>query len=521
MNDVPIPALISRAASWYADRLAVVDDDRQFTFREVEQRSNRLAHQLLQLTPERSSRVALLLGNRAEFVEADFAIAKSAKTKVPINPRLTAQERDWILTNSGADVLIVDGRFADYIDGLQERVASVKHILMLETDGVESGLLDYEKLICDSNDSLPQMALEDSEPSFILYTSGTTGQPKGAVSTQRGRRASTLTMLAYEIESDETGAMLHAGSVAHGSGSKILAYFLMGARNIMMSSWSPDKFLHQVEKHRVTGSFLVPTMMSALADEAAKGGYDFSSLRAIAYGGAPIAPARLEYIMDVLGNRFVQVYGSCEAPHPLSVLSRREHLVGDHNRQRLASVGRETIQTEIRLVDSEGSDVEPGESGEMCVRGPHVMKGYWDNPEATDLAFRGEWYRTGDVALRDDEGYLHIVDRVRDLIISGGLNVYPSEVEAHIYKHPAVAEAAVIGVPDEKWGESVKAIVALRPGTSLTEAELVEHCRSGLAGYKKPSTVEFVEELPKGATGKILKKELRKPYWDGQTRNVQ
>jgi acyl-CoA synthetase (AMP-forming)/AMP-acid ligase II len=470
-----LPQLIERAAGWYGDRVAVVDGERSLTFREVEDRSNRLANALVALAPEVGTRVALLMANRLEFVEADFAIVKSGHVKLPINPRLVDREREYLLASSGARILIVEAGFAAFVE---------------------------------------------EAPSFILYTSGTTGRPKGAVSSNRGRRAATLTMLAEEIDAGPGDAMVHVGSVAHGSGSKILAYYLRGARNVMVAKWDPQAFLHLVAKERATGSFMVPTMMGSLCEEAARGRYDVSSLKTISYGGAPIAPAKLQEAMRVLGNVFVQVYGSCEAPHPLTILTREEHRLAANDPARLATIGRLTHQTAIRLVDAEGVEVAPGENGEMQVRGPHVMSGYWNDPDATAGVMKDGWYATGDVARRDEQGYFYIVDRSRDMIISGGLNVYPAEVESILHEHRAVAEVAVIGVPDERWGEAVKAVVVLRPGTKATEAELVEHCRARLAGYKKPQSIDFVAELPKGSTGKILKREIRERYWQGVTRRV-
>ncbi len=514
-----IPALIGRAAAWYGEREAVVDEKTRLTFRQVDRRSNRLAHALLAASPEQGARVALLMPNRAEFVEADFAIAKAGKVKLPINPRLAAAERLHLLRDSGADTLIFDLQFADFVSEARRELEGVRSFVALGGRG--AGAEEYEELLARASDAAPGIHPPDDAASFLLYTSGTTGRPKGATSTQRGRRAATLTMLAEEIEADPGDAMVHVGSVAHGSGSKILAYFLRGARNILVPKWDPQAFLALVARERATGSFMVPTMLGALLEAARHESTDTSSLRAISYGGAPIAPSRLEQIVERFGSVFVQVYGSCEAPHPLTVLTRAEHRPPPGQQARLASIGRETAQTELRLVDDAGRDVPPGETGEMWVRGAHVMSGYWNNPAATAEAFRDGWYRTGDVARRDEDGYCYIVDRVRDMIISGGLNVYPAEVEACLQRHPAVLEAAVIGVPDDEWGESVKAIVVLRPGAAAGEAALIEHCRAHLAGYKKPRSVDFVQELPKGSTGKILKRDLREPWWEGRKRRVQ
>ncbi|MEZ4333676.1 MAG: AMP-binding protein [Myxococcota bacterium] len=510
--------LIGRAAGWYGDRVAVVDGPRSLRFGEVEARSNRLANALIALAPTPGTRVALLMNNRLEFVEADFAIVKSGKVKLPINPRLVDRERAWLLQNSGAEILIAEASFAPFVEAAWPSLPALETVIAL--DGSIAGGLDYAALLEKGAPDPPGIEPDEEAASFILYTSGTTGRPKGAVSSQRGRRAATLTMLAEEIDAGPGDAMVHVGSVAHGSGSKILAYYLRGARNVMVPKWDPEAFLSLVERERATGSFMVPTMMASLTEAAAGGRFDLRSLKTISYGGAPIAPARLQESMRILGNVFVQVYGSCEAPHPLTILTRDDHLAAKDDPIRLATIGRLTHQTEIRLVDAEGNPVAQGENGEMQVRGAHVMSGYWDDPEATAAALRDGWYATGDVARMDGEGYLSIVDRSRDMIISGGLNVYPAEVERILHEHPAIAEVAVVGVPDDRWGEAVKAVVVLRAGASASETDLVEHCRARLAGYKKPQSVDFVPELPKGSTGKILKREIRERYWQGVARRV-
>lgn len=511
-------ALIDRAAAWYSDRVAVVDGDRRLTFREVAERSNRLANALLALSPTTSERVGLLLPNRLEFVESDFAIAKAAKVKVPINVRLADAEREYLLASSNANTLIFDASQEGFVEAVRGRLPGLRHLIAV--GNVEGAFVRYEDLLAQGSSRRAGVAHSADDPSFILYTSGTTGRPKGATATNASRLAATVNMLTDEIEAVPGDGMVHIGSMAHGSGSKILAYFLRGARNIVVPKFDPEAFLALVERERATATFVVPTMIAMILDAARTSGADLRSLKTVSYGGAPIAAALLMQALERFGPVFVQVYGSCEAPHPVLVMGKADHIVGPDAERRLQAVGREVPTVQLRVVDASGADVCDGTPGEMVIRGPNLMRGYWDDPRATSEVLRNGWYHSGDICYRDDAGYYYIVDRARDMIISGGLNVYPAEVEAAIYRHPAVLEAAVIGVPDDVWGEAVKALIVRKPGSSVDEAELIEHCRVHVAGYKKPRSVEFVSMLPKGPTGKILKRELQATYWQGRTRRV-
>ncbi|MDO9409023.1 class I adenylate-forming enzyme family protein [Patulibacter sp.] len=513
-----VPELVQRAARWYGDAPAVTDEGRTASFRDVDARSNRLANALLALSPQRGARVALLMRNRLEFVEADFAVAKAAKVRVPINPRLVSREREWALRDSGAETLVFDAEMAEFVAEVRGRLPSLRHLIAVGP-AVEDAH-DYDELLDRSDPRAPGLAHAPDDDNFILYTSGTTGRPKGATSTNRGRVAATVNMLAEELDARPGDAMAHLGAMSHGSGSKVLAYFLRGARNVTVRRFEPDRFLHQVEHERITSTFVVPTMIHMLVEAAADANADTRALKRITYGGAPIAPARIEEAMARFGPVFVQVYGSCEAPHPVTVLTPDCHVVSPEQRLRLASVGREVPTVELELRGPDGLPVPDGEPGELTIRGDNVMRGYWNNATATDEVLRDGWYSTGDVARRDDDGFYSIVDRARDMIVSGGLNVYPAEVEAAIHEHPEVVEVAVAGIPDEKWGEAVKAFVVRRAGSTLDEADVLSHCRLALAGYKKPQQVAFVEALPRGSTGKILKRELVSSDWEGRDRRV-
>lgn len=511
---------ISRAARWYSTETAVVDGNRRLTFRDVDERSNRLAQALLALDGTKGERVALLLRNCAEFLEVDWALAKANKVKVPLNTRLNPREWLYILQNSGATTLVYHSAFAEFAEVVSQEGTDVRRLIRVgEGSGPGEG---YEDLLTRASPRSPDIPISPDDINFILYTSGTTGRPKGAVGTHLSRLAATRNMLSDELDLRRGDAMLHVAPLTHGSGSKMLAYWIRGGRSVMLDHFDPELTLWTIEKEHITGTFLVPTMINALVEVAQARRFKTSSLRNVTYGGAPISPDRIRQAIDTFGQVFVQVYGSCEAPHPVLCLRREEHVVdgSEQSVRRLRSAGHEVVGVEVKLVDDAGREVEDGEVGELVVRGDNVMAGYWKNEVATAEVLRDGWYFTGDMGWRDEHGFITITDRKRELIISGGMNIYPAEVEDAISSHPAVAEVAVIGVPDPFWGEAVKAFVVLRPGHTLSEEELIDYCRGRIASYKKPRFVEFVHELPKGASGKILKRELRNSYWQGRERMV-
>jgi len=322
----------------------------------------------------------------------------------------------------------------------------------------------------------------------------------------------------------ETDVLLHAAAITHGSGCAIFHHMARGAASAFPAtrSFDPPLIFEAIQRYRVTTMFLAPTMVHMLTQSPARTDYDLSSLHTVFYGGGPMYVEQQQEALRAFGPIFVQLFGQGECPMCITSLHKEEHMTGGDpvKERRLASAGRETTGVRVRVVDDDDHDVPAGGHGEIVVRGDLVMRGYWNNPEATAETLRDGWHHTGDIGFLDKDGYLYITDRKKDMIISGGSNIYPREIEEVICAHPSVLEVSVLGVPDEKWGESVKALVVTRPGMSVSEAEIIEHCRRGLASYKKPSSVEFLEALPKNAYGKILKRELREPYWRGHMRRV-
>lgn len=492
----------------FGHHVAVEDSDRSETFDELNRRSDRLAVALLEVNPARRP-VAILASNRLEFIEADLALIKAGQPKVPINPKLSHGEKTHILRDSGAAVVITEHSYRGELEDYVVEFADPPRIVAF--GGNESG---YEDLIAGANGP-PHRLWRPDDPSVILYTSGTTGQPKGATATFRTRMAATWTMLLDELVDVAPGdGMLHVGPLSHGSGSKVLAYALSGARNIVLPAFDPSRFLDESRRHSATASFVVPTMINMLVEEAESTGQTPTTLRHISYGGSPIAPATIRQAVEVFGPIFVQVFGTAEAPHPLTVLTQEDHI--DASDHRLATAGRPTKCVEVKIAHSGPGD----NAGEILVRAESVMIGYWNNPEATSEVFVDGFYKTGDVGTIDAEGYLSIIDRKKDMVITGGLNVYSAEVEAALARHPGVLESAVIGIPDDHWGEMVTAYVVARPGHRLSPEEITAHVGQELAGYKKPRKVWLVEDLPKGSTGKILKEELRKAHWESAARRI-
>jgi acyl-CoA synthetase (AMP-forming)/AMP-acid ligase II len=494
-----IGELIERASRRYARRVAVVDGDRELTFAEVGQRSARLANALLALSPARGSRVGLLMSNRLEFIEADFAIARSGKVKAPINPRLTDAERTHILANCGADVLLTDPGELERVESIRPSLPDLRHVVVVGDDG-------YDDLVASASAVLAPASIDLDAPSMILHTSGTTGRPKGATTSQRSRIASMASMVLEEFTPSRTDGMVHAAPMTHGSGSKILAFYTRGARNVTLPRFEPEEFFAAMRAHGGTSSFVVPTMIRMLLDTKTSLRPAPHSIRNLTYGGAPMPVALAEEAIEAFGPVLTQVYGSCEAPHPVSVLSHRDH-VADGGAQ-LGSAGYVVGGVEVRIVDATGTDVTPGEPGELWIRGANVMSGYWNDADATDGVLADGWYRSGDVARCAESGLLSIVGREREMLISGGLNVYPAEVEAVLHRHGGISEAAVFGIPDELWGEVVAAAIVTRDGRAASEEDIRRHCMASLAGYKLPRQIFFVDALPKGNTGKVSKQEL-------------
>ncbi|MFN3257968.1 MAG: class I adenylate-forming enzyme family protein [Ilumatobacter sp.] len=494
-------SLIEAAEVVYARRPAAADSRRRLDVADVADRSNRFAHAMRALVGTGPANVALLIGNRTEAVETDVGLVKGGLGRVSINPRLAADEVEYVIADSGARVLVVDPAYREAIDGRLDPSVTV-----LALDDSSPG--GYESVMASASPTAARYARGADDASLVMYTSGTTGRPKGAVWTFSSRAAAVRNMLLNELDANAARTMAHVGSVSHGSGSKILPVYLRGGCSLLLERFEPQEFIEFVRENRVTATFVVPTMIQMLLDAAGPGDREaLSTLIHTAYGGAKMPVALIQRAIDEFGDRFVQVYGSCEAPHPVLYLDRNDHATG--NPTVLNSSGRPVIGVAVRFGEELALPVE-GAEGELMVAGPHLFAGYLGAPTETEASFHHGYFRTGDIGRVVADGVVEIVGRAKEVIISGGYNVYPAEVERVLTEHPDVAQSCVYGVADDHWGEMVCAALVPVAGRQLVNEEVLSYCRERLAGYKRPQEVRVFDSLPLGSTNKVQRDEVRR-----------
>ncbi len=516
---------LRRAARYFPDNTATIFDGRKQRYRELWMRAHALSKALADLGLRRGDRVAIYLLNSPQFLEVVYACFEIGAVIVPLNTRLADDELVFIINDAECLAFITDESLQPLAASFKSRLHGIEHYVAVNGAGA---FTNYETLIApqlgDSAEPLSDEGQSEEDLVGLFYTSGTTGLPKGVMLNHRNLWMNAMHTLAARAP-EPNAVFLHAGPMFHlATFPAVINVTLNGGAHAILPKFDLKALLEIVERDRVTSTVLVPTMINFLINHPEISKHDLSSLRRITYGASPMPIELLKRAMKIFpGVEFFQGYGQSESSPLLTVLMPEDHVTEgpEHLTRRLASCGRPVIGVEVEVVGDNDNPVKPGEVGEVVARGPNVMMGYWKRPEETASALRGGWLHTGDMATIDEDGYIYLVDRKKDMIISGGENVYSTEVENIVYQHPAVREAAVIGVPDEKWGEAVKAIVTLKDGASLSESELIGFCSSRLADYKVPKSVEIREvELPKSATGKILKKQLREPYWQGHNRRV-
>jgi len=510
-----------RNAKIYPDKEAIIFSDIRLTFKQFQERINRLANALIKLGIQKGDKVAVLLNNGYQYAELYFAIPKCGAIIVPLNYRLAGRELSWIINHAEAKVLILDEAYLQAIEPIASELKTLKETIIIGQG--KPMMLRYEDLITESDPEEPILDIHDDDVVSIVYTSGTTGVPKGAMLTHRNL-LSNCHVINIENNILFGDIFLIVSPMYHTvTPSFMYAHMYRGNTNVAIDHFDPKLFLETIEKEKVTHVFLVPSMIIFTLDWPEVKNYDLSSLRLIWYGGSSMPVYRIKQASEVFGCDLGQGFGMTEiGPCYVSALSPEDHrlLCLKNDEEKLSSVGKNYSNTEVKIVNDDDNEIPIGTVGEICVRGQNVMKGYWKMPDETAEALKGGWFHTGDLGKIEEDGYLYVVDRKKDMIISGAENIYSAEVENVLSSHPAVLEVAVIGVPDDQWGESVKAVVALREGMSATEEELIEYCKKSLASYKKPKSVDFVKVLPRNVMGKALKTELREKYWKGHKKRV-
>jgi acyl-CoA synthetase (AMP-forming)/AMP-acid ligase II len=508
-----VGSVLTEAAKQSPDKAAIIYADTRRTYREFNTRANRLAAQLRKSGIKKGDRVAILQRNCPELLETMFATFKCGAVTVPMNARLHPREAAYILQDSGSRAVIFTDEFSKGLGSIRNELTDLNVLICV--GHAPEWAIDYEAFLAAGS---PIDNDEDCAPddlAWLFYTSGTTGKPKGAMDSHGNLQfmIDHYPREVYRLRTDDV--VMHAGPLTHGSGLWALPITAGSGTHLIpdAASFDPKHIFSLIEMHRVTKiAFIAPTMITMLLNSPEIGKHDLSSLRFLGYGGAPMYVEDLKRAIKQWGPILCQIYGQGETPMTITMLSPEDHRIAFAEpafERRLASAGR--VREDIQLAIHDENDRPLGDEkiGEICLRGDCVMQGYWKKTEATEEAFQHGWYHTGDLGKRDSDGFYYLLDRKKELIITGGANVYPREVEEVLLLHPGVLEVAVIGVPDRLWGESVMAIVRPRQDARPTEQELLDLCRANMSGYKKPRFIRFQDDLPKSGYGKILKRELK------------
>ncbi len=521
-----VPLLVDdflrRAVKLYGDKTAVVDGRRRFTYREYEARIDRMARALRDLGVRRGDRVCILSPNSHFFLESFYATSRLGAVLVPLNFRLVAEDHAYIIDHAGVTVVLVDEEFLDVVETILDRLPRVKHCVVLREEATDDGRPDMEALMTAASDApLPEIERSENDLVSINYTSGTTARPKGVMLTHRNCYLNAYNFIAHlGVRHDDvelwTLPMFHC----NGWGGPY-ALTAMGGTHVVLRKIDAGEIYSLIEREGVTFACMAPAVLSAVLEYPDKAKHEIHTRPRFTVAGAPPPPAFIERLETELEWDFIQIYGLTETA-PILTVSQPDTTVERTDWARRGRAGAEAIGVEIVVVDDEGREVPKDNAsvGEVCARSNVVFAGYWEQPEETAKAIHGGYFHTGDLAVWDTGGNIHIVDRKKDVIISGGENISSADIEATLYLNDAVLECAVIGVPDEKWGETPKALIVLREGASADEAGLLAFCREHMAHFKCPTSVEFIDALPRTATGKLQKFVLRDRYWEGR-RKVQ
>ncbi len=508
LSDVP-----TLAAHHTPNAVALYFQDRTITYSELRDRCHRLSNALLRVASP-GDRVAILAENCPEYVECYYGAPGAGMALTLLNYRLAARELAYIIGDSAPSVLVVEPKYLPTIEQIRGQIPSVRTILLIGAEA--EGCVGYDDFVATGAPTPPEQRPSEDSLCWLLYTSGTTGLPKGAMLSHRNLLASVMNaMTAWESAPDDVN--LYTFPLFHVAGYVMPTYNLRSQPVVLLRAFDPPTLLENVQRYRVTNTAMAPTMLAMLLEDPKTDEYDLSSVRRFGYGASSM-PAevlrRARAKWPKIG--FSTGFGMTELAGNVMYMGRADHeRAADEGLEILRSVGRQLPLSRVRVVDEQENDCPPDVAGEIVIKGDQVLMGYWRNPEATETSFVDGWFHSGDIGRWDKDGYLYIVDRKKDMILTGGENVYPREVEEVLFEHPAVLEAAVIGAPDPKWGEKVVAVICLREGASASEEALIGFCRERIASYKKPRHVVFIEAIPKNASGKVLKRELREAIASG------
>ncbi|WP_339913575.1 AMP-binding protein [uncultured Brevundimonas sp.] len=507
--------MIERGAKRFADRPALLFGDVTLTFAQVNDLANRLANALGGLGVMPGRRVGLLINNGPYSVSMDFACTKAGAIRVPLNARLSAAEHTRMLAAMDVDLLIFG---PDLVDRARELEAALPGLRLLGL-GTDTDDQDLLRLAAMESGQPPTHRPEPDDVVLALYTSGTTGVLKAAEHTQASLAAVVLNILNNLVDPVEGDVMLHAASMIHASGTFVLPFWVRGGASAILPGFTPTSYLRAIQTWRPSVLNLVPTMIGMLLDHPGVQPARFDSVKTLIYGASPMPAPLMDRALDFFGLRLVQYYGQTEAPLAIASLSKSDH--GPEFAHRRLACGFPAVDCELRVLGADGEPALAGEPGEIVVRAPFLMKGYYGAPELNaEHTLPGGWLKTRDIGRLDEDGCLYLVDRLSEMIVSGGYNIYPKEVEDALTAHPEVREAAVVGLPDDKWGEAVTGFVVLRhPGAAL-EQDLIAFVRERLAAYKTPKEIRFIDEIPKSPVGKPMRRLLREPFWAGRERAI-
>ncbi|REB08746.1 AMP-dependent synthetase [Sporosarcina sp. BI001-red] len=502
----------------YKNDIALHFGDAQVTYEQLRLRSNRFAHALNDLQLPSNSRVALFMSNRLEFVYAQMGGYQAGVANIPLNDMLGENEIKYILKDCHAKVLIVEEQFFEKVQHIRSELPNLTTIVGISEHQVPEGFISWEEFQGSQSEEDLTLTIPQEDIAQSVYTGGTTGNPKGVLHSYQ----TTITILFAVILENEIAPeekILLTSPLPHAAGISLQAGLLRGSEIYIEKKFSEELILNHVETNKVTYIMAVPTMIYRIIDFMEGKEYDISSIRTIVYGTAPIARERLKQALDIFGPVFIQTYGLTESPGVATKLSKKDHHIEGANLKHLTSCGRPTMFTRVKIVDEQGDELERGMEGEIIISSPANMVGYYNLPEMTAESLKDGWMHTGDIGYMDEENYVYVLDRKKDMIISGGMNVYSSEVENELQKHPGIRQVAVIGVPDPDWGEAVNAFI-IPKDTSLTADQLKVWSKDKLSAYKRPKNYEIVGTLPLTPYGKIDKKKLREPYWDTVDRRI-